>query len=51
MSSIYTVTVTRSGWVQAVHHGIRAASEAEAVDIARMFHPYRAQLSFRAEVN
>lgn len=51
MSSIYTVTVTRSGWVQAVHHGIRAASEAEAVDIARMFHPHRAQLSFRAEVN
>lgn len=45
----YTVTVTRSGWVQSVHHDIRADSEADAIEIARLSHPYRAQLSFRAE--
>lgn len=44
-----TYAVTDSGWLQAVHHGICADSEAAAIEIAKAFHPYRARLAFRAE--
>lgn len=45
----YTVTATHGGYVKAVHHAIRAASEADAIETARMYHPPRANYSFQAE--
>lgn len=45
----YTVTVTHGGYVKAVHHGIAADSETGAIETARMYHPPRANYSFKAE--
>lgn len=47
----YMVTVTKSGVLVAVHHDIHAVSESEAIEIARLFHPYRVHLTFHAEIS
>lgn len=46
----FTVTVTQQGFVQAVHHSIRADNATAACDVARMFHPPRAGYEFTAEL-
>lgn len=46
----YTVTVSHKGFIQGVHHAIRAANAAAACDIAAMFYPPKKRgLKFSAE--
>lgn len=46
----YTVTASKNGFVQAVHHSVRAESAAYACAIAAMFHLPRARYMFSAEL-
>lgn len=46
----YTVTVSQKGFIQGVHHAIRAANAAAACEIAKMFYPAKKRgLSFSAD--